>query len=139
MRDNILILVNQTSGLSFSLQENHFSIPRQERWNKTPSMHKSSILLYKAEAQWRPDKDFFFFLHCFHSYTCAFLRHLFPCNAFGNETTIPVSFLQNSHLLLHCSPLPFLQGFYDTHRENVTSNSKTENTFFWWSILYTMY
>lgn len=131
MRDNTLILINQTRGLSFFLQENHFSIPRQERWNKESCMHKRLILLYKAEAQLKT-RQRLIFLFCFYSGTCVFLRQSFPrvIMSFWNETGIPVSFLQNSWLLLHHSPLPFPRGFYNIHRENVNSNSKTENTFF---------
>lgn len=130
MRDNTLILINQTRGLSLSLQENHFSIPRQERWNKAFCMQKSLILLYKAEAQLKTTQRLIF-LFCFHTCTCVFLRQSFPhvIMSFWNETSIPVNLPQNSRLLHH-SPLPFPQGFYNIHRENVNSNAKTENTFF---------
>lgn len=92
----------------------------------------------KLKLSWRPGKDLFFcFVFIvvpvyFYSGTCVFLRQSFPrvIMSFWNETSIPVSFLQNSWLLLHHSPLPFPQGFYNIHRENVNSNSKTENTFF---------
>lgn len=72
------------------------------------------------------------FSFCFHSCSVVSLRQSFPrvIMSFWNEISIPVRLLQNSQLLLHHSPLPFPQGFYNVHRENVNSNSKTEKTFF---------
>lgn len=130
MKDNTLILINQTRGLSLSLKENNFSVPRQERWNKAPCMPKNSILLHKAEAQLKTRRrlisaGFFIAIPVYLRQSCPRVTM-----SFWNETSIPESFLQNSQGFLHHSPLPFPQGFYDIHKESVNSNSKTENTFF---------
>lgn len=129
MRDNTFILINQTCGLSHSLKENIFLFQGRRGGTKHLVCTRTQIYCIKLKLSWRPDLFSGVF---FHSHTFTYLRQSCPhvIMYFWNQTSIPVSFLQNSQGFLHYSRLPFPQGFYNIHKESVNSNSKTENTFF---------